>query len=702
MSRSVHWRMTVSDSCNWHQSQALNATIYILRQTGPTGFLLKEEGETKNVKVFLGDPHSCTCQDFKKEKDLCKHICWLLLRKFKLSAHNPLSWQLGLVEREINEVLQGRVTSEQNRVKMQKKTAKVIDSSDGHNIVEQREIAEGDVCPICQEDLLTKKQLVTYCKFGCGNSIHIKCMRVWAEHQLKTSEDGKIKCPMCREDFGSFELLKTEMRNAGFTAPPAPGIRLDRHVGVTCSHCSITPIEGKCYRCTMCPDFFMCQKCFNMPVHANHTFQFKQKRNQKWQSASRTLGNGLPDAIANDLMNRDISENDYDLLLQLDRNSQGELSNLSEENLRAIPIERVKEGGALLALGCQCRVCLRGFTVGQFVRKLPCKHKFHKDCIDNWLLHSHPICPIDGILAVPSHPAVTGSQRSTSESKTLCIEQSPAGNPGIGDLTLTAFGIPVANSRSKATSTSGTASFDQCSSRRPCPSLSSFVRLELSGLPIGSCSTSNHRQHLEVSEERLTGQHLLQEAVQHRERISDQVRKMQRTISTAPNPDEILPPEDLIRFLQSEPRTRQVISALDNSGRQVIKRPSIGSASSVISGLARRPTDLMNQHRNLQRRPWSLLRARSNSFEKGIPTIQNVREVVGDLFLGNNPTIQPAIRENWATSKPPTNLKPRRQLFRSNFHDVSSIHHVENSRNVEMRLEGSTFEHNTSDDQHCQ
>ncbi|CAG5117314.1 unnamed protein product [Candidula unifasciata] len=687
MSRSVHWRMTVSDSCNWHQSQALDSTIYILRQTGPTGFLLKEEGETKNVKVFLGDPHSCTCQVFKKEKDLCKHICWLLLRKFKLSANNPLSWQLGLVEREINEILQGRVTSEQNRVKIQKKTLKVIDTSDGHNIVEQREIAEGDVCPICQEDLLTKKQLVTYCKFGCGNSIHIKCMRVWAEHQLKTSEDGKINCPMCREDFGSFDLLKTEMRNAGFMAPPAPGTRLDRHVGVACSHCSVTPIEGKCYRCTMCPDFFMCQKCFNTPVHAHHTFQFKQKRNQKWHSATRTLGDSLPDAIANDLMHRDLSENDYDLLLQLERNRQEELSNLSEEHLRAIPIERVKEAGPLLALGCQCRVCLRGFTVGQFVRKLPCKHKFHKDCIDNWLLHSHPICPIDGILAVPSRSAVNASQ-----ARTMSIDQPQVSNPNIGDLTLTAFGIPVATSRLRAASTVATVSIDQCSTRRTYPRSSSFVRLELSGLPIGNDSTSNQGQHLEVAEERPAGNCLLQQAAQHRERMSEQVRKMQRTISTDPNPNELLPPEALIGYLQSQPQSRQAIKALDNSGRHGIKRPSIGSASSLKS-------DLMNQHHGLQRRPWSLLRGRSNSSEKGVPSIQNGRKVVGDLFLGNNPMLQPPVNENWSTSKPPANMKSRRQLFRSNFHNVSSVRHVEHSRNVDMALEGSTVDNNTSGDQ---
>ena len=51
MARSVPWRRVISDAASWHQDQALNSTIYILRQTGPTGFLLKEEGETKKFKV---------------------------------------------------------------------------------------------------------------------------------------------------------------------------------------------------------------------------------------------------------------------------------------------------------------------------------------------------------------------------------------------------------------------------------------------------------------------------------------------------------------------------------------------------------------------------------------------------------------------------------------------------------------------------
>ena len=52
MSRSVSWRRTCTDAASWSQDQASNTTIYILRNLGPTSFLLKEEDEEKNFKVF--------------------------------------------------------------------------------------------------------------------------------------------------------------------------------------------------------------------------------------------------------------------------------------------------------------------------------------------------------------------------------------------------------------------------------------------------------------------------------------------------------------------------------------------------------------------------------------------------------------------------------------------------------------------------
>lgn len=46
---------------------------------------------------------------------------------------------------------------------------------------------------------------------------------------------------------------------------------------------------------------------------------FLQKRNQRWRPAQRTYGAVLPEAVANDLLNREFTESDYELLTQLDR-----------------------------------------------------------------------------------------------------------------------------------------------------------------------------------------------------------------------------------------------------------------------------------------------------------------------------------------------------------------------------------------------
>ena len=61
-------------------------------------------------------------------------------------------------------------------------------------------------------------------------------------------------------------------------------------------------------------------------------------------------------------------------------NNQVQTSDIPEEVVHNLPLEKVRENGPLLAPGIQCRVCLRAYQVGQFVRKLPrCKHKVPDD-----------------------------------------------------------------------------------------------------------------------------------------------------------------------------------------------------------------------------------------------------------------------------------------------------------------------------------
>ncbi|KAL3111027.1 hypothetical protein niasHT_012945 [Heterodera trifolii] len=42
----------------------------------------------------------------------------------------------------------------------------------------------------------------------------------------------------------------------------------------------------------------------------------------------------------------------------------------------------------------ECAICLGTIYQGSFVRPLPCKHIFHNNCIEKWLVGSHKTCPL--------------------------------------------------------------------------------------------------------------------------------------------------------------------------------------------------------------------------------------------------------------------------------------------------------------------
>ena len=66
-----------------------------------------------------------------------------------------------------------------------------------------------------------------------------------------------------------------------------------------------------------------------------------------------------------------------------------DLAGLPDHVINRIPVTKVQDHSRMLAPGRQCRLCLQVYTVGQFVRKLPCSHVFHRDCIDRWLHEDH-------------------------------------------------------------------------------------------------------------------------------------------------------------------------------------------------------------------------------------------------------------------------------------------------------------------------
>lgn len=423
MARRVPWRRTCPDVVVNRIEDASQARIYLLRETGPTGFLLKEDGVDRKFKVFLGDQHSCTCQTFMREKELCVHILWILLKKFRIPKENQIIFQLSLVEREINEVMRG-CHARSNR-------AQANDSSKNHREpnnrekLKQKDIETEDVCPICQDEFLKQPEPLTYCKYGCGNSVHMKCMKVWAEHQRSTGENI-IKCPLCRVDFGSFQELMDEYNKSSRLKTRAD--RQDLHLGAACKKCRVCPIAGKCYRCVVCADYHLCHTCFATDIHMQHSFQFRQKPSQRWRAASRITPS--PNAVINDLQSRDISDGDYELLLQLDKEVT-DREGLPPNIIYNLPTQMLQDGHRLLCDGSTCGVCLQGFQQRQCVRTLPCQHAFHISCVDNWLTN-HSQCPVDGSYA-----------RSVAIARSVTHKQpnGPSGvSPGMGRHNVGSFG----------------------------------------------------------------------------------------------------------------------------------------------------------------------------------------------------------------------------------------------------------------------
>ncbi|KAJ8403421.1 hypothetical protein AAFF_G00351930 [Aldrovandia affinis] len=394
MFQKIYKRHSVSDALHLHQNQALTTTIFILKECGPTGFVLKEEGESKEFKVCLGNPHTCTCLTFAKEKDLCKHICWVLIRRFRLPRNHEYCLQLGLVDRQINDMVQDlhplRTARPVNT------PAPPMFEEDG--CVRQKEIDAEDVCPICQEELLGKRLPVAYCRYGCGNNIHISCMKVWADHQSPLEADDMVQCPLCREGFEPMNMLLDQVKNAASLLTTSERERSDKHLGILCNNCRIYPITGKCYKCITCSYYFLCDSCYNRHSHPHHPFAYRAKRKHRWVSL-RMSGGHHPESA------------------KTEANCAVRSDTVPEHIVRGLLPVEVAQGSKLLKPGQQCRLCLKSFNLGQGVKVLICHHKFHADCADKWLLQSNT-CPLDGyVIYNPLTWQRSGNQIATKPGK---------------------------------------------------------------------------------------------------------------------------------------------------------------------------------------------------------------------------------------------------------------------------------------------
>ena len=267
---------------------ALSATFFLVHESGPTSFALKNE-QGKIIKVSLGSSHSCTCGGGKSEH--CLHTLYVLLKIFRVLPDNPIIWQLSFIDSEINWLIRNRINPfAEKKPKRDQASAQVA----------RIELAEEFGCAICQEELKETDCLI-HCKVGCGHNFHTKCMKFWADY--KVSQQDNITCPLCRSNWGNGVLA--ELNRLLKKNKKKPQI----HSNCLCIGCGASPIAGIKYHCLICPDLDYCSNCYKH-LHKEHPFIKKQTPRSEWEPAIRLQQENF--------LNREFSPNDYELLQQLD------------------------------------------------------------------------------------------------------------------------------------------------------------------------------------------------------------------------------------------------------------------------------------------------------------------------------------------------------------------------------------------------
>ncbi|CAA3013266.1 receptor homology region, transmembrane domain-and RING domain-containing 2-like [Olea europaea subsp. europaea] len=70
-----------------------------------------------------------------------------------------------------------------------------------------------------------------------------------------------------------------------------------------------------------------------------------------------------------------------------------------------------------------CAICLEDYSVGEKLRILPCRHKFHASCVDAWLTSWRTFCP------VCKRDARTGTGDPPASESTPLLSSTPASYP---------------------------------------------------------------------------------------------------------------------------------------------------------------------------------------------------------------------------------------------------------------------------------
>lgn len=105
-------------------------------------------------------------------------------------------------------------------------------------------------------------------------------------------------------------------------------------------------------------------------------------------SQTEKHASGLTFGQLSDLANRELTPEDYEMLLMLD--SMIEKKTTETDVLGSLRVTLYEETGT----NEECRICMCPLETGDSLKHLPCNHFFHEDCVSTWLGKHSQSCPL--------------------------------------------------------------------------------------------------------------------------------------------------------------------------------------------------------------------------------------------------------------------------------------------------------------------
>ncbi|TNJ29517.1 hypothetical protein GMRT_11688 [Giardia muris] len=303
---------------------ARRARFYVLSQPGPLTFVLQARGPDGSpdgslIRISLGAPHSCSCSDGHGRGQICIHIAFLLVRRFRLPEGHPYLSKNSLTDLELEYLLDMRHLKPTLPKPTRQRQDPILEEpvhQDSDQVCRERNpIGPDDSCPICIEVLINLEVESTislpFCAM-CGNSFHPRCIQMFLDHTRRSK--ANLVCPYCRGKYIDGRTLVTKVTGSDGGTNPTKSLSSKCH----CERCE-AKLGPRSFKQIYSSNRY-CTKCFITLTHGSYELMHrrivtKPKREDPTVARAKLLAFYRQFSM---LQYREITPEDHDLLMNLE------------------------------------------------------------------------------------------------------------------------------------------------------------------------------------------------------------------------------------------------------------------------------------------------------------------------------------------------------------------------------------------------